>query len=83
MPALPAVPTTFHLNTGHEVPAIGFGTFQGDADNSRVENIVLAALNQGYRHIDCATAYGNEEHIGEAIKKSGLPRHELFITTKL
>ena len=83
MPMLPAVPSTFYLNTGHEVPAVGFGTFQGDAGNSRVKDVVLAALKQGYRHIDGATAYGNENDIGEAIKKSRVPRHELFITTKL
>lgn len=83
MPALAALPSTFHLNNGHEVPAVGFGTFQGDAGNSRVKDVALAALKQGYRHIDGATAYGNERDIGEAIKKSGIPRHELFITTKL
>ncbi|KAI4123996.1 MAG: hypothetical protein LQ347_005904 [Umbilicaria vellea] len=80
---LAALPSTFHLNNGHEVPAVGFGTFQGDAGNSRVKDVALAALKQGYRHIDGATAYGNERDIGEAIKKSGIPRHELFITTKL
>lgn len=71
------------LNNDFEVPAIGLGTFQGDAGNSKVRKIVLEALNQGYRHIDCATAYGNEQEVGEAIKQSGVPRQELFITTKL
>lgn len=73
---------TYKLNNGVEIPVIGFGTWQ--TPNGRVaEESVLAALNSGYRHIDTAAAYGNEESVGAAIKKSGINRHELFVTTKL
>ena len=73
---------TYTLNNGVRIPIIGFGTWQtpnGDVAKAAVE----AALNAGYRHIDTATAYGNETSVGEAIKKSGINRHDLFITTKL
>lgn len=73
---------TYKLNNGVEIPVIGFGTWQ--TPNGQVaEESVLAALNSGYRHIDTAAAYGNEESVGVAIKKSGINRHELFVTTKL
>ena len=76
------------MSTGFEIqgcfiPAIGLGTFQGDLGNSLVKQTVAAALRKGYRHIDTAAAYGNEKEVGEAIKESGLPRTEIFITTKL
>lgn len=61
-------------------PAVGFGTFQGDAGNSHVKEVVLSALRNGYRHIDTAAAYGNEREVGEAIKESGIPRSEIFVT---
>lgn len=73
-------PTTHKLNTGATIPALGFGTWQ-DADT--MESAVLEALKAGYRHIDTARIYGTEKAIGSAIKKSGIPRSELFITTKL
>lgn len=73
----------FILNNKSTLPAIGLGTFQGVGDNARVKDVVLAALRHGYRHIDTATAYGNEKDIGWAIRESQIPRHELFITTKL
>lgn len=73
---------TYKLNNGVEIPVIGFGTWQ--TPNGQVaEESVLAALNSGYRHLDTAAAYGNEESVGAAIKKSGINRHELFVTTKL
>lgn len=73
---------TYKLNNGVEIPVIGFGTWQ--TPNGQVaEESVLAALNSGYRHLDTAAAYGNEESVGVAIKKSGINRHELFVTTKL
>ncbi|PYI35165.1 aldo/keto reductase family protein [Aspergillus indologenus CBS 114.80] len=72
--------TTFKLNTGAEIPAVGFGTWQ-DADAQ--ENAVLEAIKAGYRHIDTARVYGTEKAVGQAIKKSGVPREELFVTTKL
>lgn len=73
---------TYKLNNGVKIPIIGFGTWQ-TPDGQVAEESVLAALNSGYRHIDTAAAYGNEESVGAAIKKSGINRHELFVTTKL
>jgi len=72
--------TTFKLNTGARIPAIGFGTWQ---DKDAQEPAVTAALKAGYRHIDTARIYGTEPAVGNAIKKSGVPREELFVTTKL
>ncbi len=72
---------TYTMNNGLAIPAIGFGTF--DSEGEEVYNAVLAALKAGYRHIDTAAYYGNEESIGRAIRDSGIPREELFITTKL
>lgn len=93
--------TTFKLNTGAEIPAIGFGTWQ-DADSQ--EAAVLEALKAGYKHIDTARmyvaplerpgralaslttafrSYGTEPAVGSGIKKSGIPREQIFLTTKL
>jgi diketogulonate reductase-like aldo/keto reductase len=72
---------TVKLNTGNEMPILGFGVFQ--MSNEEAEASVLAAIQAGYRLIDTATSYGNEEAVGRAIKKSGVPREELFITSKL
>ncbi|HVV66571.1 MAG TPA: aldo/keto reductase [Candidatus Saccharimonadales bacterium] len=72
----------FKLNTGQQVPAIGFGTWQITPD-SAAKDMVLAALEAGYRVIDTARIYGNERGVGEAIRESGIPREDLFITTKL
>jgi alcohol dehydrogenase (NADP+) len=77
------LPKTFTLNDGTTVPAIGFGTFQGDGGNSKVKNAVVTALRLGYRHIDGANAYGNEKEIGEAIRESGVPREEIYVTSRL
>ncbi|KAI8317656.1 alcohol dehydrogenase [Colletotrichum sp. SAR11_240] len=76
-------PQTFTLNNGRKVPAVGFGTFQGTEGNSKVKDAVKLALSLGYRHIDGANAYGNEKDIGEAIEESGIPREEIFVTSKL
>ncbi|GAB3586490.1 aldo/keto reductase [Hymenobacter daeguensis] len=73
---------TVTLNNGVEMPLLGFGVYQ-IADAAECEASVLAAIRAGYRLIDTAAAYGNEEAVGNAIKKSGVPREELFITTKL
>jgi len=73
---------TYTLSNGVKIPVIGFGTWQAK-DGDIAESSVLAALEAGYRHIDTAAIYGNEESVGRAIKKSGIPREELFITTKL
>lgn len=73
--------TVFNLSNGSKIPAIGLGTWK--AEDQEVYDSVLAALKAGYRHIDTASGYGNEEPIGRAIKASGVPRSEIFITTKL
>jgi alcohol dehydrogenase (NADP+) len=72
--------TKHKLNTGAEIPALGFGTWQ---DRDAQEPAVLAALKTGYRHIDTARIYGTEAAVGNAIKKSGVPREDIFVTTKL
>lgn len=70
------------LNNGIEMPILGFGTFQ-ITDPSECERCVIDAIEVGYRLIDTAASYQNEEAVGRAIKKSGVSREELFITTKL
>jgi diketogulonate reductase-like aldo/keto reductase len=70
------------LNNGVEMPKIGFGVYQVP-DPTECEQVVLDAISAGYRLIDTAAAYRNEKAVGEAIKKCGVPREELFITTKL
>ena len=70
------------LNNGVEMPILGFGVFQV-TDLAECERSVLDAINVGYRLIDTAASYMNEEAVGKAIKKSGVPREDLFITTKL
>ena len=70
------------LNNGVKLPLEGFGVFQVP-DPAQCEQAVLDAIASGYRLIDTAAAYMNEKAVGEAIKKSGVPREELFITTKL
>lgn len=70
------------LNNGSKMPQMGFGVFQV-TDAAVCEQAVLDAIESGYRLIDTAAAYGNEEAVGAAIAKCGVPREELFITTKL
>lgn len=70
------------LNNGVEMPILGFGVFQ-ITDEAQCEQAVLDAIHTGYRLIDTAMSYHNEEAVGRAIKKCGVPREELFITTKL
>ena len=70
------------LNNGINMPILGFGVFR-ITDEKECEEIVLNALKAGYRHFDTASAYGNEKAVGKAIKKSGIAREELFVTTKL
>ena len=72
----------FELNNGTKIPALGFGVFQVP-DPAACEQAVTDALNAGYRLIDTAAAYMNEQAVGKAIAKSGIPRDRLFITTKL
>lgn len=70
------------LNNGIKIPIIGYGVYQ-IADQEECERCVLDAISVGYRSIDTAQAYGNEEAVGRAVKKCGVPREELFITTKV
>jgi diketogulonate reductase-like aldo/keto reductase len=69
------------LNNGTEIPYLGFGTYQLLPD-SKAKEAVLTAFEAGYRHIDTASVYGNEAGVGEAVRTSGIPRNEIFITTK-
>ena len=74
--------TFFELYNGVKIPAVGFGTWQVK-DGSEAYCSTLMALEAGYRHIDTAHAYGNEESVGKAIKDSGIKRGDVFVTTKL
>jgi 2,5-diketo-D-gluconate reductase A len=78
MSAIPSVT----LNNGVEMPLLGFGVFQV-TDAQECERSVYEAIRTGYRLIDTAAAYGNEEAVGAAIKRAGVPPEELFVTTKL
>ena len=69
------------LNDGHTIPQLGFGT--GQISTSDIVTAVSMALEIGYRHIDTAAIYGNEAGVGKAIAESGVPRDQLFVTTKL
>lgn len=70
------------LNDGNQIPAVGFGVFM-IPENGPTYDAVLSALKAGYRHIDTAAAYFNEEDVGRAVKDSGIPREDIFITSKL
>ncbi|MFF8770324.1 aldo/keto reductase [Kitasatospora sp. NPDC015120] len=76
----PAVPTV-KLNNGVEIPQLGFGVFQVPDDQTTAA--VASALEAGYRSIDTAAIYGNEAGVGRALAEAGVPREDLFITTKL
>lgn len=73
---------TILLNTKLEMPALGFGTWQITPDEA-AEQAVATALKAGYRHIDTAKVYGNERGVGAAVRSCGIPREEIFVTTKL
>jgi diketogulonate reductase-like aldo/keto reductase len=77
-----ALTDTFGLANGVLIPQVGFGTWQ-IPDGAEAYDSVRVALDAGYRHIDTAAAYGNEASVGRAVRDSGVPRDELFITTKL
>ena len=74
--------TSITLNDGNKIPAVGFGVFLIPGDGPTYE-AVRTALDAGYRHIDTAAAYFNEADVGRAVKDSGIPREEIFITSKL
>jgi 2,5-diketo-D-gluconate reductase A len=69
------------LNNGVEIPQLGFGVFQ--IKPAETMEATLAALEVGYRHIDTAEMYGNEKEVGEAVRRSGIPRDQVFVTSKL
>lgn len=73
---------TIQLNDGNQIPAVGFGTFQIPNDGSTYQ-AVKAALAAGYRHLDTAVAYFNEAEVGQAVRDSGIPRDEIWVTSKL
>ncbi len=73
---------TYALHNGVVIPCLGFGTWR-TPDGEVAVSSVKAALQAGYRHIDTAAGYGNEESVGRAIRESGLPREEVFVTSKL
>jgi diketogulonate reductase-like aldo/keto reductase len=73
---------TLPLNDGRTIPRLGFGVWQLRSGPA-CEAAVTTALEAGYRHIDTASAYGNEESVGAAIRKCGMPRQDIFVTTKL
>ncbi|NLD34597.1 MAG: aldo/keto reductase [Clostridiales bacterium] len=73
---------TYTLQNGLQIPVIGFGTWQV-ADGEEARKSVLSALEAGYRHIDTAQAYENEQSVGQGIRDSGVPREQIFLTSKL
>ncbi len=73
---------SWKLSNGTEIPCLGLGVYKAK-NGSEVKNAVKTALDMDYRLIDTATFYGNEEGVGEAIRESGIPREEIFVTTKL
>lgn len=72
---------TYELNNGVKIPKLGLGTWL--IDNEKVVDVVKTALAVGYRHIDTAQAYGNEEGVGKAIRESSIPREAIFVTSKI
>jgi diketogulonate reductase-like aldo/keto reductase len=74
--------STLTLNNGVQIPVLGLGTFRSKL-GEETYNAVRYALEAGYRHIDTAAVYGNEESVGEAIRDSKIPREQIFVTTKL
>ena len=76
------ISSTYNLNDGSKMPVLGFGTYKL-ASGSEAYSSVLHALRTGYRLIDTASYYRNEEEVGKAIRASGIPRSEIFVTTKI
>src|SRR5688572_29859877 len=74
--------STFKLHHGVEIPLFGLGVFRSEP-GGETEAAVMEALRQGYRLIDTAQVYGNEKDVGQAVRGSGVPRSEVFVTTKL
>ena len=76
------ISSMYKMANGVEIPVVGFGTWQA-ADGEEARTAVLDALKAGYRHIDTAAIYGNEEAVGDAIVESGIAREDIFVTTKV
>ena len=76
------IQSTKKLNSGQEIPVLGLGVFQTPPGKVTREAVKFA-LKAGYRHIDTASVYGNEEDVGQGVRDSGVPRGEVFVTTKL
>ncbi len=76
------ITSTRKLNSGIEIPVLGLGVFQSPP-GTVTQKAVLFALKAGYRHVDTASLYGNEEDVGRAVKDSGVPREQVFVTTKV
>lgn len=72
--------TVLSLNSGTSIPQVGLGVWQAGGGTKKA---VIAALQAGYRHVDTARIYGNEANVAQAIRESGIPREEVFVTTKL
>ncbi|KAF9910888.1 hypothetical protein EC991_005352 [Linnemannia zychae] len=79
---LTGLQSSLAMSSGLSIPRLGLGVYQSE-EGQEAENAVLWALQAGYRHIDTATSYDNETSVGNAIRKSGIPRNEIFVTTKL
>lgn len=75
------IQSKYKLNSGHDIPVLGFGVYQTPADVT--ESVVLHALKSGYRHIDSARAYRNEQPSADAMRASGLKREDIFFTSKV
>lgn len=76
-----SITSTTALNDGNRIPLLGFGVFRLE-DEEECRKAIFTALEAGYRHIDTAAVYGNEDSVGRAIKAGGIPREELYLTTK-
>lgn len=82
MATLTGLLTTVSLNNGLQIPAVGLGVFKSEP-GSTTRDAVLSALKLGYRHVDTAQFYGNEADVGQAVRDSGIPREQIWITTKV
>ena len=76
------ISSKIELHNGYKMPGLGLGVYKAD-NGEEINKAIAAALETGYRLIDTATFYGNEKGVGEAIRKSGIPREDIFITSKL
>lgn len=72
---------TYTLNNGVKIPCVGYGTYK--ASDGKTSEIILAAIQEGYRYMDTAAFYETEGYVGEAVRKSGIPREEFFISSKV